>query len=103
MIVIPPDSILPDSPLSSYTSEIPLYLQNRKIQQGLRSNEQDKEDPQQLPPHLEKVILNSQQQVGGDVSSLVVPSHVSLNHVNKRWSYVSCRYKEKVCLFLDVV
>ncbi|KAJ3129222.1 hypothetical protein HK098_002206 [Nowakowskiella sp. JEL0407] len=95
---------LPDSPVGSYSSEIPSYLLNPNAQSQDKSSKSafPTEPPPQLPPHLEKVLLNSNQIAKDDASVLPVPNHVSLNHlyacsIRDGVMALSCttRYKKK--------
>ncbi|KAI8804373.1 5'-AMP-activated protein kinase beta subunit, interation domain-containing protein [Cladochytrium replicatum] len=88
------------SPSGSYTNEIPGYLlyppppkqqlsaspSHPRHHQRTPSSEKQQyilpsEPPPQLPAHLEKVLLNSNQVSVEDPSLLPVPNHVSLNHL----------------------
>ncbi|KAJ8328355.1 galactose metabolism-related protein [Batrachochytrium dendrobatidis] len=72
----------PDSPIESYTSEIPAYLRNNQLK--LHRNIVETlpfEPPPMLPAHLQKVLLNSKNVSNQDPYILPVPTHVTLNHL----------------------
>jgi len=67
------------------------------------STSRPSEAPPQLPPHLEKVLLNSSITSKDDASILPIPSHVILNHlyacsIREGVMAVACtsRYRKKV-------
>ncbi|KAI9313755.1 hypothetical protein BX666DRAFT_2029930 [Dichotomocladium elegans] len=85
-----PDTISRSStPDSAYISEIPQELLS--LASSLQQDEQGKQisldwdhrqqQPPSLPPHLEKVLLNSQAVSEEDNSVLPEPNHVTLNHL----------------------
>ncbi|KAG2219981.1 hypothetical protein INT45_001880 [Circinella minor] len=78
------------TPTSEYTSEIPPDLlalaQSLSTEEGQGENNANVEwdqqqQPPSLPPHLEKVLLNSQNLSDEDNSVLPEPNHVTLNHL----------------------
>ncbi|KAI9484391.1 hypothetical protein BDB00DRAFT_894066, partial [Zychaea mexicana] len=108
------------TPTSEYTSEIPPDLlalakslsaeeNDNRCDQGSTSNsstiamEWDQQQPPSLPPHLEKVLLNSQNLSDEDNSVLPEPNHVTLNHLyassikdNVMALSTTTRYRKKV-------
>ncbi|KAI8583800.1 hypothetical protein K450DRAFT_220035 [Umbelopsis ramanniana AG] len=76
---------LSSSPPGTYSSEIPQYLQTIAQQSpeaaSMTAQQQQLTQPPSLPPHLEKVMLNSQTISDEDNSVLPVPNHVTLNHL----------------------
>ncbi|KAI9273042.1 hypothetical protein BDA99DRAFT_533867 [Phascolomyces articulosus] len=103
------------TPTSEYTSEIPpdllalaqsLSTEDGEGSSGDQSNitgEWDQQQPPSLPPHLEKVLLNSQNLSDEDNSVLPEPNHVTLNHLyassikdNVMALSTTTRYRKKV-------
>ncbi|KAI7853937.1 5'-AMP-activated protein kinase beta subunit, interation domain-containing protein [Circinella umbellata] len=99
------------TPTSEYTSEIPPDLlalaQSLSTEEGQGENnanvEWDQQPPPSLPPHLEKVLLNSQNLSDEDNSVLPEPNHVTLNHLyassikdNVMALSTTTRYRKKV-------
>ncbi|KAL1921004.1 uncharacterized protein VTP21DRAFT_11639 [Calcarisporiella thermophila] len=64
------DPLEQNSPPGSYAADIPHY-----------EEQPTRAQPPSLPPHLEKVLLNSHQVSREDNSVLPVPNHVVLNHL----------------------
>ncbi|KAI8825747.1 uncharacterized protein EV422DRAFT_549698 [Fimicolochytrium jonesii] len=88
--VSPP--LLSSTPPDAYTTDIPSTPLNMQ-----------QKDPPHLPPHLEKVLLNSHTIAKDDRSVLPVPNHVTLNHmyacsIRDGVMAVGCttRYRKKV-------
>eukprot|EP00842_Homolaphlyctis_polyrhiza_P001984 jgi/Hompol1/2787/HPOL_000379-RA len=72
----------PESPIESYTSETPTYLQSGRFRAGRNSVESLPFDPPPtLPPHLQRVILNSKAISAKEPYVLPAPTHVTLNHL----------------------
>ncbi|KAI8143213.1 hypothetical protein BJV82DRAFT_668849 [Fennellomyces sp. T-0311] len=78
------------TPTSEYTSEIPPDLlalaKSLSAEEGEENTnslalEWEHQQPPSLPPHLEKVLLNSQNISDEDNSVLPEPNHVTLNHL----------------------
>lgn len=73
------------TPPGTYSADIPQYLQDLAKQSpeaaALSAQQQQLTQPPGLPPHLEKVMLNSQAVSDEDNSVLPVPNHVNLNHL----------------------
>ncbi|CAM0135982.1 hypothetical protein VKS41_005641 [Umbelopsis sp. WA50703] len=76
---------LSSTPPGTYSADIPHYLQDLAQQSPeaavLSAQQQQLTQPPGLPPHLEKVMLNSQAVSDEDNSVLPVPNHVNLNHL----------------------
>lgn len=104
----------PATPTEEYTSEIPAELlalataisseedseQSRRI---AAEWERGRPQPPSLPPHLEKVLLNSAAVSEEDNSVLPEPNHVMLNHLyassikdNVMALSTTTRYRKKV-------
>ncbi|TPX51195.1 hypothetical protein SeMB42_g01981 [Synchytrium endobioticum] len=95
----PPLSPLSNSPESTYSCEIPAYLTRPSSHPGLGAapggsrtqvavvapapapETLPTEPPPGLPPHLERVLLNSGTLEHEDASILPLPDHVTLNHL----------------------
>ncbi|KAH9246018.1 hypothetical protein BASA81_016480 [Batrachochytrium salamandrivorans] len=76
------DVARPDSPLDSYTSEIPAYLRGNQLRSHRNIVESlPFEPPPTLPAHLQRVLLNSKNVSIQDPYILPVPTHVTLNHL----------------------
>ncbi|KAL2915345.1 galactose metabolism-related protein [Polyrhizophydium stewartii] len=99
------DGLQPDSPIESYDSAIPAYLQSGRFRAGRGSQQTLPFDPPPaLPAHLQRVILNSKTVSSSDPYILPVPTHVTLNHlyacsIRDGVMAIGCttRYKKKVC------
>lgn len=91
-----PEPALSSTPPGSYNATIPAYLLALATQQSENSATNSSpsqpptpqsqaqagaQQPPSLPPHLEKVLLNSQAVSEEDNSVLPVPNHVTLNHL----------------------
>ncbi|KAG4301255.1 hypothetical protein PCK1_002565 [Pneumocystis canis] len=63
-----------------YTNEIPAFLQTA-VENGVHRILPESYVPPSLPPHLGKVILNSNSTMKDDQSILPNPNHVVLNHL----------------------
>jgi hypothetical protein len=79
----------------------------KKKQSILADWEKKQPQPPTLPPHLEKVLLNSNTVSEEDNSVLHEPNHVTLNHLyacsikdNVMALATTSRYRKKVCLCL---
>jgi len=77
--------LLSSTPPGTYSADIPQYLQTIAQQSpeaaAVTAQQQQITQPPSLPPHLEKVMLNSQTVSDEDNSVLPVPNHVTLNHL----------------------
>ncbi|KAG5440579.1 hypothetical protein PCK2_000404 [Pneumocystis canis] len=69
-----------NKPSEIYTNEIPAFLQTA-LENGVHRILPESCIPPSLPPHLEKVILNSNSTMKDDQSVLPNPNHVVLNHL----------------------
>ncbi|EMR08703.1 hypothetical protein PNEG_02881 [Pneumocystis murina B123] len=67
-------------PVETYTNRIPT-LYDEALENNTYRNFQESSVPPSLPPHLEKVILNSNSTMKDDQSVLPNPNHVVLNHL----------------------
>jgi hypothetical protein len=72
------------------------------------AQQQQLTQPPSLPPHLEKVMLNSQTVSDEDNSVLPVPNHVTLNHLyacsikdGVMALAATSRYRKKVSVSID--
>ncbi|CAG8503371.1 7555_t:CDS:2, partial [Cetraspora pellucida] len=91
------DDLMSSTPPGEYTNEIPGYLLAYAHSRNIIENNLDnstsigvppespgsmtEDQPPALPPHLEKVLLNSSAVSKEDNSVLPVPNHVVLNHL----------------------
>lgn len=66
--------------LQRWTSQIPSFIQ-RAVEPEAQCLETQSLVPPSLPPHLEKVILNTSNERKDDHSVLPQPNHVMLNHL----------------------
>ncbi|KAI8905736.1 5'-AMP-activated protein kinase beta subunit, interation domain-containing protein [Powellomyces hirtus] len=101
-------TLLSSTPPEAYTTDIPTAIippasSSSSHQQQQQQHQQ--QTPPHLPPHLEKVLLNSHALSKDDRSVLPVPNHVTLNHmyacsIRDGVMAVGCttRYRMKVCL-----
>lgn len=80
-----PAYLLSSTPPGTYSADIPQYLQTIAQQSpeaaAVTAQQHQITQPPSLPPHLEKVMLNSQTVSDEDNSVLPVPNHVTLNHL----------------------
>ncbi|KAJ3173623.1 hypothetical protein HDU88_002711 [Geranomyces variabilis] len=77
--------VLSSTPPEAYTTEIPTPASLAALAPSMYSQQQQNShhpnQPPHLPPHLEKVLLNSHALSKDDRSVLPVPNHVTLNHM----------------------
>ncbi|CCJ28096.1 unnamed protein product [Pneumocystis jirovecii] len=69
-----------NKPPETYTNEIPAFL-HAALENNAHCMFPESYIPPSLPPHLEKVILNSNSTMKDDQSVLPNPNHVVLNHL----------------------
>lgn len=114
------------TPPGEYTNEIPGYLLAYAHSRNIIENNIDnstsirnppespgsmtEDQPPTLPPHLEKVLLNSSAVSKEDNSVLPVPNHVVLNHLyacSIRDGVMAvagtARYRKKVIIFTSLI
>ena len=99
----PNDVGLSESPPSSYTCEIPNYVERGRSRFKRVQEDPSQPKPPALPVHLTKVILNSKSIPSQDAHFLNSPNHVSLNHLyacsirdNVMAIGTTIRYRKKV-------
>ncbi|KAJ3180100.1 hypothetical protein HDU87_002325 [Geranomyces variabilis] len=77
--------VLSSTPPEAYTTEIPTPASLAALALSMYTQQQQNShhpsQPPHLPPHLEKVLLNSHALSKDDRSVLPVPNHVTLNHM----------------------